>query len=437
MSRGIDQSIADYRRIADLLPGQHTWLRSLREEALESFSGIGYPTPRDEDWKYTNLTPFLGKKFEPLGIEGAATALPRTSLEGFLLAGMDEARLVFIDGRFVPGLSAVSALPPGATVGSLGERLRDAPGEIEGFLSGHVPTEPRAFAQLNTAFMTDGAYIHIPAGLSIERPIHLLYVVHPHARPGAAYLRNLIFAGPGARATLIEHYVSGEGAQALTSAITQCVLEEGAAIEHYQFNEQGDGVYHFAGTHVRQEQGSRFVSHNVQAGARLARSEVHCVLGGEGGECTLNGLYIGGGRQHIDNHTRIDHRVPRCVSREWYKGVLDDQARGIFDGRVVVHQDAQRSDARQVNHNLLLSDDAEADTRPQLLIYADDVLCSHGATVGQLDRDALFYLRARGLDEKKATGMLVAAFARDVIDRMTVEPVRRRLEQLVTGRLAH
>ena len=435
MSEAIDRSIADYRRVANALPGQHPWLRALREDALRHFAETGYPTPRDEAWKYTNLTPFLGKSFAPAlgGGEGA----PVGGLDGDWLPGAEASVLVFVDGFHVPALSKTSGLPRGVRVGNLAELLRDGADDLETFLTAQAPAEPRGFAQLNTAFMTDGAYIRLPAGVALEQPIHLLYVARPGARPFAAYWRNLIFAAPGSRAAVIEHYVSMDGAQALTSAVTQCVLEDGAAIEHYQLNEQGDGVYHFAGVHVQQAGNSRYASHNVQAGARLARGDIHVVLAGQGGECSLNGLYLGRGRQHIDNYTYIDHQVPRCTSRESYKGVLDGHARGVFNGQIIVRQDAQHTDARQVNHNLLLSEDAEADTRPQLLIYADDVQCSHGSTVGQLDRDALFYLRARGLDEAQARRMLVTAFARDVVERMGVEPVRRRLERLVAERLIH
>jgi Fe-S cluster assembly protein SufD len=430
-AEAVDRSIADFRRLAASLPGRQPWLSALREDALRHFAEVGYPTPRDEAWRYTNLAPFLGKSFEPAS-GGDGAAMP---LEPYLL-DPDAPRLVFVDGRFASALSRIPKLPRGVTVGSLGERLGGGAEGLDQFLSTHVPDEPQGFAQLNTAFMADGAYVRLAPGATLEQPIHLLYIARPGPRPHAAYLRNLVFAEAGSRATLIEHYVSVEGTQSLTSAITQCVLADGAALEHYKLNEQGEDVYHFAGVHVHQEKDSRYTSHNVQVGARLSRVDLRAVLAGQGGECTLNGLYLGRGRQHIDNHTYIDHQMPRCTSREWYKGVLDGHSRGVFDGHVVVRQDAQRTDARQLNHNLLLSEDAEADTRPQLLIYADDVQCSHGSTVGQLDRDALFYLRARGLAEAQARRMLVAAFARDVFDRMGFEPVRRRLERLVDDRLA-
>jgi Fe-S cluster assembly protein SufD len=213
------------------------------------------------------------------------------------------------------------------------------------------------------------------------------------------------------------------------------VLERDAALEHYKLNEEGDGANHFAGIHVEQAEGSRYTSHNIAAGGRLIRNDLSCVLGGEGSECALNGLYLGRGRQHIDNHTSIEHRAPRCTSRELYKGVLDGHSRGVFSGHVVVQQDSQKTDAQQTNHNLLLSDDAEADTRPQLEIYADDVKCSHGSTVGQLNDDVLFYLRTRGIGEPLARRLLVTAFAQDIVERMTSAPVRQWAERLLATRL--
>ena len=433
MSEATARPIADFRRLSPSLPGQQApWLAALREQALERFAEHGYPTPREEAWKYTNLAPLLaGKSFEPAAaIDGAAGL----AIDAYLLAP-DLPRLVFVDGHYAADLSSVSALPAGVEVSSLGEVLRRSPGEVEQLLAEPLPDEPRGFAELNTAFMSDGVCLRLKAGAALDRPIHLIHIARGGERPSAAYLRNLVLAGRGSSAALIEHYVSLDGAQALTGVVTRCVLEEGAMLEHYKLNEQGDGVYHFAGVHVRQARDSRYASHNVQAGARIARSDLHAVLAEPGAECVMNGLYLGRGRQTIDSHTFIDHRAPHCVSRELYRGVLDGQSRGVFNGCVTVRQEAQHTDAQQMNHNLLLSDDAEANTRPQLVIHADDVKCSHGSTVGQLDRDALFYLRARGIGEAEARAMLVRAFAGDIVQRMGVEPVRRRLDALIAARL--
>lgn len=433
MSGIIDTSIAEYRRLKHSLPGHELpWLASLRDAAAQRFSEQGYPTPRDETWKYTNVAPVVKKGFTPLSVPGDFTAL---DISPWRLPDTEEIRLAFIDGQYIPTLSAAAGLPNGVVVASLKERLRLAPDEIKTWLAGHAQASPGGFSDLNTAFMSDGAIIRIPAGVTIDRPIHLLYIARESDRPCAAFLRNLVIVAEQGVATIVQHHVSVGGAQSLVNSLTQCVLEDGASLEHYKLNEQGDGVYHFAAVHLRQGRDSRYISHNLQTGARLARSELHVELAGEGCECALNGFYLGRDRQHIDNYTLIKHQVPRCRSRQLYKGVLDGRSRGIFNGHVIVRQDAQHTDAQQMNRNLLLSEHAEADSRPQLEIYADDVKCSHGATVGQLDQDALFYLRARGIDDRMARRMLISAFSSEIAERLTLEPVRRRFEQLVAARL--
>jgi Fe-S cluster assembly protein SufD len=437
MPETVARHLEDYQRLHTSLPGQGLpWLHALREAALQRFSAHGYPSPREETWKYTNVTPIVRQAFVPAGSAGPQQAVTRADLSEWLFDAAAPVA-VFVDGRFDAALSSLKGLPRGVEVRSLSEVLDQDGGELEPLLSLQPLQEPRGFIELNTAFMADGAYIRLAAAAVIKQPIHLLFVSSGAGQPTAVYLRNLMVAGQGSRAAVIEHYVSLSGAQSLTNVATRCVLERDAALDHYKLNEEGDGVYHFAGIHVEQAGNSRYTSHNISAGGRLIRNDLFNILGGEGAECALNGLYLGRGRQHIDNHTCIDHRVPRCISREWYKGVLDGQSRGVFGGHVVVRQDAQKTDAQQMNNNLLLSDDAEADTRPQLEIYADDVKCSHGSTVGQLDADALFYLRARGIGESLARRLLVAAFARDVVERMASVPVRQWAERLIATRLMH
>lgn len=434
MSALIDQSVADFRKRQATLPGHDLpWLARLRAAAVQRFSEEGYPTPRDEAWKYTNVAPVIKKGFVPLEGPEDATGL---DVSPWLLPDCDAIRLVFIDGHHAAVLSDIARLPDGVVVSSLRERLREAPAELEAWFNADAPDGPRGFAELNTAFMSDGAVVRIPAGVTVERPIHLLYIARASDRPCAAFLRNLLIVGAGGAATVVQHHVSVDGAQSLVNGMTRCVIGDGAALEHYQLNEQGDGIYHFAAVQARLGRDSRYDSHNLQTGARLARSDLHAELAGEGSACTMNGFYLGRDRQHIDNYTRIEHQVPHCSSRQLYKGVLDGRARGIFNGHVIVHQDAQKTDAQQMNRNLLLSDGAEVDTRPQLEIYADDVKCSHGATVGQLDRDILFYLRARGIDEHIARRMLIGAFSAEIAEQLTLAPVRSRFERLVASKLA-
>lgn len=435
MSEAVARQLEDYQRLRDMLPGQGlSWLHELRARALQRFAERGYPSPRDEAWKYTNVTSLLRQPFVPVSAPVRQDEVPRAQIAAHLsgAAGMPVA--VFVDGRFSAALSDLTALPHGVEVRSLREVLEHGGAAVKDLLATQPLQEPHGFIELNTVFMADGAYIRFAPGAATERPIHLLFVTGGSAVT-ASYLRNVVVAERGSRGTVVEHYVSLHDAQTLCNAATRCVLERDAALEHYKLNVEGDGAHHFAGIHVEQAAGSRYMSHNIAAGGRLIRNDLRCVLEGEGGECVLNGLYLGRGRQHIDNHTCIEHRVPRCTSREWYKGVLDGQSRGVFRGRVVVQQDAQQTDAQQTNHNLLLSDGAEADTRPQLEIYADDVKCSHGSTVGQLNADALFYLRTRGIGEPLARRLLVAAFAQDVVGRMTSVPLRQWAERLLATRL--
>lgn len=436
MSEVIEKSLQEYREIEKALPGRDSpWLRGLREEALQRFAERGYPTTRDEPWKYTNVAPIVKRAFRPA--PAVADNAVRATLTPYIPADLDAHLLTFFNGRLAPGLSTLADLPAGVEIGGLADALGRDGAALQQVIGGHAPAAPNAFTELNTAFMTDGARIRLAPGAVVDRPIHLLYVTDSAEEPVATYVRNLIEAGRGSRAVVIEHYVSLNGGQALTNAVTQCVLEEGAAVEHYKLGEESESVYHIAGIHAHLGRDSRYVSHNISTGGRLLRNDIFMLLDGEGSECDLNGLYVGHGRQHMDNYTYIDHKSPGATSREWYKGVLDDEARGIFNGHVMVRQDAQQSDAQQGNHSLLLSEDAEADSRPQLEIYADDVKCSHGSTVGQLDPEALFYLRSRGMSERYARRMLVAAFAGDVLKRMALDPVRGRLEQQIAERLMH
>lgn len=428
--------LEEYQSLHGVLPGQGlAWLRDLRDDALRRFSDRGYPSPRDEAWKYTNVAPLLGQTFIPSFSVEPPRKIKPADIAACLFADVDMPLAVFVDGRFDAALSNLSALPPGVELRSLREVLDQDGATLETLLGGTVPQEPHGFIELNTAFMFDGAYVRIAPDAVAERPLHLLFVASGATQPVVSYLRNLVIAARGSRAAVVEHYVSLGDAPSLCNVATQCVIERNAALDHYKLNEEGAGAYHFSGLYIEQARDSRYTSHNIAAGGRLIRNDLRCVLAGEGAECVLNGLYLGRGREHIDNQTSVEHRVPHCSSREWYKGVLDGRARGVFSGHVMVQQDAQKTDAQQMNNNLLLSDEAEVDTRPQLEIYADDVKCSHGSTVGQLNNDVLFYLRARGIGENEARRLLVTAFAQDVVGRMAAEPLREWAERLIATRL--
>ncbi len=419
----------DFRRIEPALPGTAVpWLRELRQQALTSFMDTGFPTVRDENWKYTDVRAIAAHRFTPVAV---APSIEAAALGPFASSGYT---LVFVDGCYAPALSSADKLPHGVRVASLAQVLSDEPQTLEPWLGRYMSSSQHGFAALNAAFLRDGAFVRIGRDTVVEEPINLLFVASGTADV-AIYLRNLIVAEVGSRATVVEHYVALGAGTYLTNAVTEVVTEPAAALEHYRIEREVETAYHLGATHVYQTRDSRYASHSVTLGGRLVRHELTCTLDAEGAECALNGLYVGHGRQHMDHHTRIEHRCPRGTSREWYKGVLDDHARGIFSGRVVVHPQAQRTDAEQANHNLLLSDSAEADSRPQFEIYADDVKCSHGSTVGSLDPDALFYLRTRALDETLARQLLVYAFASDILARMRLAPLRMALERDFAARL--
>ena len=405
-------------------------IKLLREAAFARFVKLGLPTTQDEEWKYTSLAPLGQHRFEPAG-ERAFREIDRWTLED---GGI---RLVFVNGRHRPELSSRVAGGGGAFVGSLRGALTERPELVERELARHADYQHDALTALNTAFIEDGAFIQIPARDVLPAPIHLLFVSTAQGKPTLSQPRNLIVLGAGSQATVIETYagLSGEDGVYFTNAVTEIVLAENAQLDHYKLQEEGARAFHIALTQVQHGRDSRFNSHSVALGAALARNDLRALFAREGSECTLNGLYMATGKQHLDNRTLIDHQSPRCTSRELYKGVLDGQSRGVFSGRVLVRHDAQKTDASQTNKNLLLSDDAVVDTKPQLEIFADDVKCTHGATVGRLDDLARFYARSRGLPAAAADRLLTYAFAAEVVDEVTLVPVREELDRLVLERL--
>ncbi|HEV3258744.1 MAG TPA: Fe-S cluster assembly protein SufD [Gemmataceae bacterium] len=407
------------------------WLRHLRSAAIDRFAELGFPTPRDEEWRFTNVAPITRVAFQPaaaVGLSGQAVqALQRLSFD----TGTASTRIVFVNGHFAPALSALRPSANGVTVDSLAGVLKTHSKWVEPHLARYAGYEDHPFRALNTAFLRDGAFVSIPKGKVVEEPVHLVFVSTTRGEPTVSYPRNLIVAGPGSRATVIESYIGLEDGVYLTNAVTEIVAGENSVIDHYKLQREGGQAFHVATLQVHQERGSNFSSHYVALGGALVRNEVNVALDGEGCESTLNGLYLARDRQHMDNRTVIDHAKPRCASHELYKGILDGKAHGVFNGKIFVRQDAQKTDAKQTNKTLLLSDDATINTKPQLEIFADDVKCTHGATVGQLDAESIFYLRSRGIDLAAARSLLTFAFANDVIGRIKVEPLRAGLEDLL------
>lgn len=422
--------LEQFREQRPELPGREpAWLDGLRREALEHLATAGLPTPRDEAWKYTNVSSIAAQAFTPAA-PGAAVP-DRALLESLLEPGLGGPRLVFVNGRYLPELSSPPALGGGVRVRPLAAALAEGGESLRPHLA-WPPGDGSGFTALNTAFMADGACIELAPGARLEEPLHLVFV---GGEDVLASPRNLIIAGAESSATVVEEYVGPEGGRYLTNTHTRISLEEKAQLVHYRLNRESLRAFHMGELRIRQAAGSRFVSTAVALGGLISRTEVRVDFSGEGAETRLNGLYVASGRQHTDHHLHIDHRLPGCTSEQFFKGVLDGAARGVFSGRVVVHPDAQHTDARQSNKSLLLSRNAEMDARPQLEIYADDVKCAHGATVGQLDGDALFYLRARGVGEAEARHLLIHAFVGDVLDRIPLPPLRQALERLLWARL--
>jgi Fe-S cluster assembly protein SufD len=407
------------------------WLRALREEGLAQLARQGFPTPRHEDWKYTDVAPIVSRPFAP--VAAGPTVDLRARVEQLALPGP---RLVFVDGRLSPELSSQQGLDEGVTVKPLRQAMREDTEALEAVLGQRARSEAHPFIALNAALLEEGAFVKVRPGAVALSPVQLVFLA---SGDGAASVlsspRIVVVAGANSEAALVEVYAGVDGGASFTNAVTEVVLGENAQLHHYKLQAEPTAAFHLASLHAEQARDSRLASHAFALGAALARNEVRSVFAGEGGECVLNGLYVGGGTQHLDNRTDLDHAVPRCTSRELYKGVLDGKARGTFHGRVLVRQDAQRTDASQTNRNLLLSEQALVDTRPQLEILADDVKCAHGAAVGRLDEQALFYLRARGIPQAEAERLLTYAFASEVVGAVALAPLRARVEQLLASRL--
>jgi Fe-S cluster assembly protein SufD len=410
-----------------------SWLQPLREGALARFAALGFPTTKDEDWRFTSVVPIAQTRFRLA--QEAAVSLPAEALRPYEFPGQATHRLVFVNGRYVPALSSVGALPRGVVVGSLAQAIAADRAEVEPHLARYAAYEREAFLALNTAFLQDGGFVALPRRTVLPEPIHLLYITVPGPEPLVSHPRNLVLIGEECEAAVIEDYVSPEDGVHFTNAVTELVAGDNSHVHHYQIERESLRAYSVSTLRAQLGRSSRVTSHSLLLGGAIVRRNIHPVLAGEGGECLINGLFLPGGQQHMDNYMKVEHASAHCDSRQFYKGILDGQARGVFHGRIVVHKGAQKTDAKQTNMNLLLSEGAQIDTKPQLEIYADDVKCTHGATIGQMDEDAIFYLRARGIPAAAARVMLLEAFAGESLERMPHEPVRRHLMDAVRRRL--
>ncbi len=425
--------IEDFATFASNGGGQGpAWAPAMRRSAIDRFASLGFPTPKNEDWHFTSVAPIVEREFRAGPAE--SSQVRAADLAPFIFNRPEWPALVFVNGRFASGLSTLGTLPRGTTVSSLAHAWEHDEPLLAQYLGKLATYEEQAFTALNTAFMKDGALVSIPADTVVELPIHLIFVSDANAAKSVAHPRNLIVAGRNSKATVIESYVSVGDAAYFTNTVTEAVVEEGATLTHYKIQRESQRAYHVGTVDVRQGRDSHFVSFSFATGAALSRTNIYTVLEGPGCGATLNGLYMVSDQQHVDHQTRIEHAQPNCFSRELYKGILDGASHGVFNGKVYVHPIAQQTDGKQSNNNLLLSDKARIDTKPQLEIFADDVKCTHGATVGRIDEQALFYMKSRGVNRELATQLLTYAFAADVLEQLEVTEVKEELERMTMKR---
>lgn len=415
----------------ELIGDGQSWTGTIRKAALSRFAELGFPTTRDEEWKYTDVAPLAHLSFQPARYDLAG--LTPDSLASLSVAELASHQIVFVNGHYSAELSSVRRLPQGIKLGSLGVALGKGGNEVEAHVGRYADYRDHAFVALNTALMQDGAFLFLPEGEMVKEPIHLLFIATAPGGPVISHPRNLIVIGKGCQATIVESYAGVGESVYFTNAVSEIVVGENAVVDHHKLQLESRKAFHVATLQAHVARNGNFSSHLVTLGGSLARNEVNVVLDGEGAACDLNGLYMVSGQRHVDNHTRIDHVKPGATSRELYKGILDGKSRAVFNGKIYVHKEARKTDAKQTNKNLLLSKEAWIDTKPQLEIYNNDVKCSHGSTIGQLDQDAIFYLRSRGIGYEAARSLLSYAFANDIIKRVKIEPLRLRLDNLLAA----
>jgi len=412
---------------------ENDWFSKQRQSAFDIFQESGFPNTRVEDWKYTDVKPIAKNTFS--NITESNVASDNNEIDEILIKDLDCVNLVFINGAYSEKYSDIKNISSKIVIKSMADALINDESLLKKHLTKHINQELNSFTALNTAFIQDGAYINISANTNIDKPINITYISRDSNHPFATHPRNLIVMGENSNATVIENYVGSGKVNYFTNSVTETVLLQGAVLKHYKIQQEGSSAFHIASLNTSQSKDSRFESHLVSIGGALVRNNINASLNEEGAEIIMNGLYMTEDVQHVDNHTRVDHLKPHTQSHQNYRGVLNGKSRGVFNGKVVVHPQAQKIEAYQNNANLLLSDDAEIDTKPELEIYADDVKCTHGATVGQLDDDMLFYLRSRAVDEKTARSLLTYAFADEVISEINLKEIQNKLERLIIGRL--
>ena len=416
----------------DVSRGTPGWLGTLRQCAFERFEALGFPTTKNEDWHYTSVAPIVEAAYPPRVAPGGD--VKRSDLALFTFGASDWPTIVFVNGVFAPSLSSLDALPEGVRVYDMATAFRQGDPLLERNLSKFAAYEINPFTALNSAFVSDGAVVRIAKEFEVEQPIHVLFVSDAEAAKTQSNPRTLIVAERHSKATVIESYVSTGEASYFTNAVTEVLVEDGANLSHLKIQRESPRAFHVGTIETEQKRDSHYQSFSFATGAQLSRTNVYTTLDGEGAGATLNGLYMLDGEQHCDHQTKIEHAQPNCFSRELYKGVLDGASHGVFNGKVYVDPIAQKTDGKQTNNVLLLSERAQVDTKPQLEIFADDVKCTHGATVGRIDQNALFYMKSRGVNKELARRLLTYAFAAEVLETIETREVREDLERATLQR---
>ncbi len=433
-----ERYIAAFRALErDGFAGDPTWVRELRRAAIARFDHLGFPIARrgNEEWKYTDIRPLARAPLETV-VAGRPAQVSRRDLEPFTFGEARWHRIVFVNWAYSPELSSLRSLPAGVSVMSLAEAMMAKADVLEKHLGKHVPFQENPFVALNTAFVHQGALVHVPAGAVVEQPVHILFLYTTEARDTASHPRVLIVTERGSQATIIQTYGALADVRYFTNAVTEAVIGPGAVVRHYTLQRQSHQAYHIHNCHVVHLRDCNFSSVNIDLGGGLVRNNLYAQMAEEGPSALLNGLYMVTGTQHVDNQVIIDNEKGHTTANELYKGVLDQKARSVFHGSIIVRPGAAKVNAQQEDKNLLLSKEAEADTKPAFWIYCDDVKCGHGAACGQLDENALYYLRSRGLDEKTARVFLIRGFVREIIDSIAYGPLRDHVDDLVQDTLS-
>lgn len=406
-----------------------SWLNNTKSEAIKSFSKLGFPTPLDEDWRFTNLAPISRNSFQIA--KNGISDVNKKSVEKFSIPALDCHKLVFVNGRYVPDLSDIKGETDGVVITNLKDALTSNKDLVENHLAKYADYKNDAFISLNTAYFEDGVFVYVPKSKVVKKPVYVLNISTNEEAQTLVNPRNLVIVEDNAEVKVVEHYVSTSQNVYFSNVVTEFVLGENANAEHYMLELESKKAFNISTLRIQQKRSSNIKSHSILLGGAIVRNNVHPVLNGEGCNSDIFGLYLPKDRQHMDNFMRVEHASPHCDSRQFYNGILDDKARGVFHGRIVVHEGAMLTDAKQTNRNLLLSDTAQIDTKPQLEIYNDDVKCTHGATIGQMDDEAIFYLKSRGIPNKEARRIMLQAFTNETLESMSLEPVRASMENLI------